>query len=94
MKKSLIAISAVALLAALTSCSTMGKRKGMSQSMQDSCRMACQNRGFKMAVGISDDNQEGCTCGTGEDGGYVTITNPMGEKGGLDNLTVKNSHIH
>ena len=92
MKKSLVAVSGLALLAVITSCSTMGKQRGMSQSAQDSCRHACQNRGFKMAVGISDDNQEGCTCEVPQ-GGYVTITNPMGEAAGFDNLTVKNSAI-
>lgn len=92
MKKSLIAISGVALLAVITSCSTMGKPRGMSQSVQNACRAACQERGFKMAVGISTDNMEGCTC-EAADGGYVTITNPKGEAGGLDNVMVKNSNI-
>ncbi len=92
MKKSLVAISGLALLAMITSCSTTGKTRGMSQNEQSACRLACQDRGFKMAVGVSADNREGCTCEV-DDGGYVTITNPRGQESGFDNLTVKNSAI-
>jgi hypothetical protein len=92
MKKSLVAVSGLALLAVVTSCSTMGKPRGMSQKMQNACRSACQDRGFRMAVAISTNNMEGCTCETAQ-GGYVTITNPMDQSEALDNVLVKNSDI-
>ncbi len=92
MKKYLITVSSLALLAVVASCSgKMGDMNRMSESEVKKCMQACERRGTKMKLS-SNDTREGCECVDSSGIEDFTVTIP-GSEMGLDNTTDKNRSI-